>query len=73
MMQQFSKLNPGCAAKPILCIDIDNMKLLVSAWSEADEQLANQFIEGSIDPRIPPKIGEVLARLHRIQHLRAAR
>ncbi len=38
-------------AVPYLCLDIDGMKLLVTQWSEADEQWANQFIDGSVDTR----------------------
>jgi hypothetical protein len=63
-MEAFSELNPGCAAIPMLCVDVEDMKLLVSEWSASDEQFANQIIEGSIDPRIPPKLGNVIARLH---------
>eukprot|EP00978_Attheya_sp_CCMP212_P001352 scaffold2847_cov56-Attheya_sp.AAC.2 len=51
MMERFAKLAPGCVATPYFIIDIDDMKLLVAQWSPADEQMANQFIDGSVDLR----------------------
>jgi hypothetical protein len=36
---------------PYLLLDVQDMKLLVTQWSDADEQWANQFIDGSIDTR----------------------
>jgi hypothetical protein len=63
-MEAFNELNPGFAATPMLCVDVEGMKLLVSEWSASDEQFANQIIEGSINPRIPLKLGNMIARLH---------
>lgn len=44
------------------------MKLLVTVWSKADEQFANQFIDGSIDPRIAQPLANALAALHSIDN-----
>ena len=43
------------------------MKLLVTEWSPADEQLSNQFIDGVVDARIRPKIANTFATLHNLQ------
>ena len=40
------------------------MKLLASVWSKADEQFANQFVDGSVDPRLAPQIAKTLALLN---------
>ena len=56
---------------PIALLDInhsnENMKLLITEWSKASEQFCHQFIEGSVDPRIAPKIAETLAVLNTIE------
>ncbi len=44
------------------------MKLLITVWSKADEQFANQFIDGSIDPRIAQPLANALAALHSIDN-----
>jgi hypothetical protein len=51
MMKLFHKINPDAVAVPYLLLDVQDMKLLVTQWSDADEQWANQFIDGSIDTR----------------------
>jgi len=35
--------------------------------NKADEQFSNQFIDGTVDPRIVPKLAEVLVDLHNIK------
>lgn len=65
MMKTFHKLAPGCVAAPLFCDDIgDDMKLLVTEWSHVDEQFANQFIDGAVDPRTADRIAQSLASLH---------
>jgi len=64
MMELFYEINPDAVAVPYLCLDIDDMKLLVTQWSDADEQWANQFVDGSVDERIIPKLAQDLAILH---------
>ena len=51
MMERFKVIDPDSVAIPYLCIDVDDMKLLVTQWSPADEQWANQFIDGTVDIR----------------------
>jgi len=66
-----SSLIPGCVVPPIALLDINHndeiMKLLITEWSKASEQFCHQFIEGSVDPRIAPKIAETLAVLNTIR------
>ena len=51
MMELYHGINPGSVAIPYLCLDVDNMKLLVTQWASSDEQFANQFIDGVVDLR----------------------
>lgn len=51
-------------ATPYLCEDVDGMKILVCEWSQADEQFANQFIDGEVDHRVVSKVAEALATLN---------
>ena len=52
-------------ATPYLCVDVQGMKLLVTQWTNhADEQWANQFIDGVVDDRPVQKLAETLALLH---------
>jgi len=51
MMGTFNGIDPGSVAIPYLCLDVEGMKLLVTQWSPADEQWANQFIDGIVDAR----------------------
>jgi len=71
IMVTMSKLAPDSIVNPILLSDIEyegqSMKLLVTEWSKADEQFCNQFIDGSVDPRIAPKLANTLAALHLIK------
>lgn len=68
IMSIMAEKTPGCVVTPLGCFDIDHegqkMKLLVTEWSKADEQLCNQFIDGSVDARIAPKLASTLATLH---------
>jgi len=64
MMGTFNSIDPGSVAIPYLCLDVDDMKLLVTQWSPADEQWANQFIDGTVDVRVIPKFASALAKLH---------
>lgn len=51
-------------AKPLMCVDVsDSMKVLVTEWASADEQWANQFVDGVVDRRVIPKAAEALATL----------
>ena len=43
------------------------MKLLVTEWSQGDEQFGNQFIDGVMDPRIAPKTANTLATPNNIK------
>jgi len=67
MMERFAKLAPGCVATPYFIIDIDDMKLLVAQWSPADEQMANQFIDGSVDLRVAKNLASSVATLHSME------
>ena len=70
LMENFSRIKPECVVSPLELYDIEydgqKMKLLVTEWSDADEQFSNQVIDGSIDPRIAPKLANALATLHSI-------
>ncbi|KAL3800858.1 hypothetical protein HJC23_001695 [Cyclotella cryptica] len=71
IMEAISKLASDCVVKPLGCWDVhqdgQHMKLLVTEWSNADEQFCNQFIDGAVDLRIAPKLAETLAKLHTIK------
>ena len=71
IMQTFSKIKPDCVVAPLVCYDIEQdgqkMKLLVTEYSKADEQFANQHIEGSVDIRLAPKLADMLAAIHNMQ------
>ncbi len=71
LMETFSKIKPDCVVAPLALWDVEHegqkMKLFVTYWSKADEQLSNQFIDGSIDPRIAPKLANALAAIHSIK------
>ena len=71
IMNTVSKIVPDCVVKPLGCWDVlqdgHRMKLLVTEWSSSDEQFGNQFIDGSVDLRIAPKIAQTLAALHTIK------
>jgi len=70
IMSTMAQKTPDCVVAPLACFDIEDegqkMKLLVTPWSEADEQLCNQFIDGAVDARIAPKLASTLATLHTI-------
>lgn len=71
VMKQFSEVEPENVVSPVACWDVEQdgkkMKLLEVEWSKAEEQLSNQFIEGSVDSRIAPKLAHALASLHTMQ------
>lgn len=51
-------------AKPYLCIDIDSStRMLVCEFIES-RLLANQFVEGTVDKRVLPKIASFVAELN---------
>lgn len=68
IMSTMAEKTPDCVVAPLACFDIEDegqkMKLLVTEWSKADEQLCNQFIDGAVDARIAPKLASTLATLH---------
>jgi len=70
IMKKMTEKTPECVVAPLACFDIEDegqkMKLLVTEWSNADEQLCNQFIDGAVDTRIAPKLARTLATLHTI-------
>eukprot|EP00986_Skeletonema_menzelii_P017659 scaffold20957_cov144-Skeletonema_menzelii.AAC.4 len=70
VMSKMAEKTPESVVTPLACFDIEDegqkMKLLVTEWSKADEQLCNQFIDGVVDPRIAPKLASTLATLHTI-------
>ena len=51
MMKTLNEIDPASVVAPYLCLDVEGMKLLVTQWSLADEQWANQFIDGTVDVR----------------------
>lgn len=72
MMKIVRGVSPNCVVAPLACWDLEyngkKAKLLVTDWSEADEQLGIQFHEGSVDSRIAPQLAETIANLHTIEH-----
>jgi hypothetical protein len=64
-MQQFKDmLVDAPVVTPYHCVDVQDMKVLVTQWATADEQFANQFIDGSVDARIFLKAAEAFATLN---------
>lgn len=70
IMVTCSSNTPDNVVKPLALLDIkqddQNMKCLVTEWAKADEQLCNQFIDGSVDPRIASKLAKTFTALHTI-------
>ena len=68
IMKEFSEVEPDNMVSPVACWDVEQdgkkMKLLLLEWSKAEEQLSNQFVDGSVDARIAPKLANALASLH---------
>jgi hypothetical protein len=68
VMQQFTDMMGGDnapIATPYLCINVsETERVLVTKWASADEQWANQFIDGEVDHRIIPKLAEAFATLN---------
>lgn len=71
MKQISSSKGTECVVAPLACWDASHkgqkMKIIVTEWSEAGEQLSNQFMDGIVDPRVAPKIATTFAELHSIQ------
>ena len=71
IMEEVSSKTPGCVLTPLALwgvkLEENNMKLLVTEWSQGDEQFGNQFIDGVMDPRIAPKIANTLATPNNIK------
>jgi hypothetical protein len=71
IMKDVSSKTEGCVVSPLACWDVkhegENMKLFVTEWSKGDEQIANQFVDGVVDPRIAPKVANTLAALNNIK------
>lgn len=71
IMKTAASIAPDCVVTPLACWDVkhdgQHMKLLVTDWSEGDEQLSNQFCDGIVDPRVAPQIADTLAKLHNIK------
>ncbi|KAL7554391.1 hypothetical protein ACHAWF_017835 [Thalassiosira exigua] len=70
MMTFFHELRPGMVAVPYFCDDVGtDMKLLATQWSPVDEQMGNQFIDGSVDGRLAATIADGIFKLHSSQDL----
>ena len=71
MQQIMFQHTPDCVIAPLALWDVEHngqkAKLLMTEWSKADEQFGNQFADGSVDPRIAPKLADTLATLHNIK------
>jgi hypothetical protein len=71
LMKQFSETmgsdndnEESPVVKPYLLLDIsDEVRVLVSQWASADEQWANQFIEGEVDRRVLPKVATAMTKV----------
>ena len=69
MMRRFASISPGCVAETFACISIEAtdeepaMKLLVTEWCAADEQFANQWIDGNVDTRTVKPFAKAVAAL----------
>ena len=69
IMKRFKEMlgEDAPVATPYLCVDVEDtgMKILVVEWtSNADEQWANQFIDGEVDHRVIPKLAKAIAALN---------
>lgn len=71
IMKTMSIIAPNFVVSPLGCWDVEQdgrqMKLLVTEWSKADEQFANQFIDGYVDSRIAPQLADLFVALHNIK------
>jgi len=63
IMKEVSSKTLGCIVTPLALWyvkhDGNNVKLLMTEWSQGNEQFGNQFIDGVVDPRIAPKIDSI--------------
>lgn len=65
IMKKFkTMMDDAPVVTPYHCLDVCDMKLLVAEWAPADEQIANQFIDGSVDERVLPKAAKAFATLN---------
>ena len=64
---------PNSLVTPLACWDIEydgqKAKLLVTEWSQADEQFGIQFHEGAVDSRIAPQLAKTLVTLHTMENV----
>lgn len=71
IMVTSNNTSPDSVVKPLAILTLkhneQNMKCLITEWAKADEQFCNQFIEGSVDKRIAPKLAQTLASLNLIE------
>uniref|UniRef100_A0A7S4JQ96 Aminoglycoside phosphotransferase domain-containing protein n=1 Tax=Odontella aurita TaxID=265563 RepID=A0A7S4JQ96_9STRA len=51
-------------ATPYICTHVEELIIFVTSWAPADEQWANQFIDGVVDRRIIPKLANCLATIN---------
>lgn len=73
MMERFGAVAlDGEIAKTLHLSDLthpgisEDMKLLVTTWSDNDEQLSNQFIDGSCDVRVAKSLALAISKLHQL-------
>mmetsp|Transcript_32651 Transcript_32651/g.49252 ORF Transcript_32651/g.49252 Transcript_32651/m.49252 type:complete len:479 (-) Transcript_32651:210-1646(-) len=70
-MKMARNVAPNCVVSTLACWDLEHngqkAKLLVTEWSNADEQFGIQFHEGAVDPRIAPQLADTIANLHTIE------
>jgi thiamine kinase-like enzyme len=67
-MELFSSVAPGLTPTPYFVETIPGVgSLFIAEYLKQDEQLANQWIEGSVDPRPLRKLATALASFHCLQ------
>jgi hypothetical protein len=65
MIKTFQEMAPGSVVVPYFCADLgDDIRLLVTEWSKADEKFGNQFIDGAVDIRTVKQLVDCLSGLH---------
>ena len=71
-MEMAKEAAPNVVVAPLACWDLEHngqkAKLLLTEWSNADEQFGIQFHEGMVDPRIAPQLADTIANLHTIEN-----
>ena len=67
LMAQMADLTDDMIAEPYHLIDLDaHSKVIISEWVEDDEQWTEQFIDGTVDGRVVPKLAAALLTLHTV-------